>query len=164
MKRIVIDLTADSCDLAAAKLEEYQKNANKKLAEVCKRLAEVGIKEANAHLAEVSYGNEGNNNVYVDPTPVRTTRGYKIVMGGQDVYFVEYGTGDQVFPHGNPPSVPVGYGTYSETHAHQLVKYGFWWFEGEKLTGTHAQRPLYFAGRAIRESFHKIAEEVFKEI
>lgn len=163
MKRIVIDLSAESCDLAQEKLEEYLRNSKKKLAEVCKRLAEVGIKEANAHLSEVSYGNLGNDDVYIDPTPVKTSNGYKIVMGGQDVYFVEYGTGDQVSPHGNPPSVPVGYGTYSETHAHKLVKYGFWWFEGEKLTGTHAQRPMYFAGKAIRESFTKIAEEVFKE-
>ena len=163
MKRIVIDLTADGCARAQFELEEYLRSSKKKLAEICKRLAEVGIKEANAHLAEVSYGNFGNNDVYVDSHPVRTSNGYKIVMGGADVYFVEYGTGDQVSPHGNPPSVPIGYGTYSETHANQLIKYGFWWYEGEKLTGTHAQRPLYFAGKAIREAFPKIAEEVFKQ-
>ena len=140
-------------------MKGFAKNLDHMLDEVCRRLAEIGIQEASAHLAGV--GN-GNTDVSIDPLPEKTANGYKIVMGGSDVYFVEFGTGDQADAHGYTPSVPVGWGTYSEQHAQKLSKYGFWWYAGEQLTGTPAYMPMYYAGRAIREAFPKVVEEVFK--
>ena len=162
MKRIVIDLSEYGCTTAAEELEYFTKGIKPKLDEICRKLAEIGIQEANSHLAEVAYGNAGNDDVTIDSVPVKTTNGYKVVMGGADVYFVEYGTGDQVSPHGDPVSVPIGWGTYSATHSHQLERYGFWYYGGEQFTGTHASRPLYFAGKAMRDAFPKVVKEVLK--
>jgi len=157
---IVIDLSAESCEMARIKLEEFQKSIKPKLDEICKRLAEIGIREASAHLAGLS---DGNDDVAIEPSPVKISNGYKIVMSGADVYFVEYGTGDQVDMHGNPPSVPVGAKTYSETHAQKLSTYGFWWYGGNQLTGTKAYMPMYYAGKAMRDAFPKVVKEVFKQ-
>ena len=107
-KKITIDLSAESCEYAAEWLSGFAHNLNLMLDEVCRRLAEIGIQEASAHLAGLAHGNE---DATIDPTPVKIASGYKIVMSGEDVYFVEFGTGDQANAHGYTPNVPVGWGT-----------------------------------------------------
>lgn len=160
MKRIIkIDLSAESIDQAVEEINQLARTLNSKLDEICRRLAEVGIQEANAQLVLAS----GNTDAFVEGTPVKTANGYKIVMSGTDVYFVEFGTGDSVNAHGYTVSVPVYGGSYSETHKQNIQKYGFWWYGGEQLTGTPAYMPMYNAGKAIRDAFPKIVEEVFSK-
>lgn len=159
MKRIIkIELSSESIESAVAELETLAKDLNNKLDEICRRLAEVGIQEANAHLV-LAYG---NTDAFVEGTPVKTANGYKLVMGGSDVYFVEFGTGESVNAHGYSVSVPVAKGSYSDEHAQNIRKYGFWWYAGQQLYGTPAYMPMYYAGKAIRDAFPKIAEEVFR--
>ena len=104
----------------------------------------------------------GNTDAFVEGTPVKTANGYKLVMSGSDVYFVEFGTGESVNAHGYSVSVPVAKGSYSDEHAQNIRKYGFWWYAGQQLYGTPAYMPMYYAGKAIRDAFPKIAEEVFR--
>ena len=57
MKTITIELSTASCNKALKELEKYQKQIKPKMLEVCKRLAEIGAQEANAHL-KLANGND----------------------------------------------------------------------------------------------------------
>lgn len=157
MKNIVLELSSESCKDAIKEIQQYQKQIKPKLDEVCRRIAQIGATEAQAHLSRM-YGN-------TDATvlePIKIDNGYKLVLQGTDVYFIEFGTGDQVSPHA-VTSVPVGYGTWSAEHQQQLTRYGFWWYGGEKLTGTPAEMPMYYAGKRMREEIPRVIKEVFSQ-
>lgn len=156
MKTITIELSADSCKKALEELKRYRKEIKPKLDEVCKRLAEIGALEAQAHLVLAN----GNTDATI-LQPVKIDNGYKLVMQGADVYFIEFGTGDAANPNGYAVSVPVYPGSYSEEHAERYATYGFWWYGGEKLTETPAYMPMYYAGKRMREELPKIVKEVF---
>ncbi len=155
MKTITIELSADSCKKALEELKRYKKGIKPKLDEVCKRLAEIGALEAQAHLVLAN----GNTDASI-LQPVKIDNGYKLVMQGEDVYFVEFGTGDAANPNGYAVSVPVYPGSYSESHGEKYATYGFWWYGGEKLTGTPASMPMYYAEKAIRANIDRVVREV----
>ena len=155
MKKIEVELSVRGCNSAVKELEEYEKAVKPKLNEICRRLAEIGAETARAHLILA----DGNTDATIeDPVPI--DNGYKIVMSGEDVYFVEFGTGEFTYRHGNETSVPVYPGSYSEAHAQQFSKYHFWWYGGEQYEGTPAYRPLLYAGQAIRQAMPKVVKEV----
>ena len=156
MKTITIQLSPASCDKALKELREYEKKVKPKLDEVCRKLAEIGAQEARARFAR---GDHGNGGVVVTVEPM--SNGYKIVASGHDVYFIEFGTGFFAHPHGYETSVPVYPGSWSESHAQQFSEKGYWYYGGEKLQGTEAEMPMYYAGRAIRENEKRIVREVF---
>ena len=157
MRKISFQLSADSCERAAMEIEKYAKGIKPKLDEVCRRLAEIGVQEANAHLT----GSYSNGGAYIGP-PEKIDNGYKIVMSGEDVYFIEFGTGNEVSPHFDT-SIPVAWGTWSAEHAQMLWNFGYWWYEGIRYEGTPAYMPMYYASRAIRENAKRVAQEVFSQ-
>ena len=154
MKHIKIELSPESCQAALEQLKVYKKEIEPKLDEICRRLAEIGAQAAR----EAITGEYGNTDATVlDPVKIRN--GYKIVMSGADVYFVEFGTGDDVSAHYNP-SVSIEPGSWSETHKQRYSTYGYWWYNGEKLEGTPAQMPMFYAEKAIRANARRVAKEV----
>lgn len=160
-KKLVLELSPDSCRDVLDELKKYQKEIRPKLDEVCRRLAEIGAQEARMRFDRADKGNGG-----VSVTVEKIPDGYKIVASGHDVYFIEFGTGFNAgvgYGDGGVPatSVPVYPGSWSEQHAHMFEKWGFWYWHGEKLQGTEAEMPMYYAGKAIRENETKIAREVF---
>ena len=154
MKRIEIELTAASCKSAISELKKYQKEIKPKLDKVCKRLAEIGKDEANAHLTLEL----GNTDAKI--TVEKIDNGYKLVMSGSDVYFIEFGTGSNVEPH-YQVSVPVFAGSWSMEHAQMYAKHGWWWYGGTPLVGTIAYMPMYYAEKKMRESAPMVVKEVF---
>lgn len=157
MKTITIELSKESCNKALKELEKYQKEIKPKLDEVCKRLAEIGRDEAASILSSVK-PQEGNSDARVDAVPI--DNGYKIVMEGEDVYFIEFGTGDGVSAHYDT-SVPVAYGSWSVEHSQMLWKNGFWYYDKVRFTGTPAYMPMYYAEKKMREEMPSIVKEVF---
>ena len=163
MRTITIELSSEGCQKALKELEAYQKNIVPKLDEVCRRLAEIGADEARRRF---NRGDHGNNQVFVFP-PIKISNGYKIVAAGEDVYFIEFGTGFNAGTaygdKGVPPSVsvPVHPGSWSEEHAKAFSEHGYWYYAGEKLQGTEAEMPMYHAEKAIRENEKRVFEEVF---
>lgn len=155
MRQIVVELSAKSCNRAVKELEKYQKEIKPKLEEVCRRLAQIGVEAARAHLVLA----DGNTDAVIEE-PVRIDNGYKIVMSGKDVYFIEFGTGDQVFSHYDT-SVPVAWGTWSAEHEQVLWKHGFWYYNKVRYTGTPAYMPMYYAEKRMREEMPRIVKEVF---
>ena len=161
MKTITIQLSADSCNKALKEIEQYQKQIKPKLQEVCKRLAEVGAQEASIW-ARMAAG-YGNNDVHVSTEPM--DNGYKVVMSGADIYFVEFGTGIYAGEYaGDTANVSVGImpGDWSETHAQQYSTHGYWFYDNVFYRGTPAEMPMYHAGKRMREEMPRIVREVFK--
>lgn len=154
-KQIILELSKASCQKALRELEKYQKEIKPKLEEVCKRLAEIGAQEANTRIIIA------NGNTDATITTEQMSNGYKLIMSGADVYFIEFGTGDAANANGYSVSVPVYPGSYSEQNAERYSTYGFWWYGGEKLTETPAYMPLYYAGKKMRDEMPRIIKEVF---
>ena len=160
MKTITLQLSADSCAKAIEELEKRKKEIDPKLDEVCIRLAEIGAQEAQLH-AMMSRG-YGNDDVQVSTEPMEN--GYKVVMSGADIYFVEFGTGIFAGEYaGDTSNVSVGImpGDWSETHAKQYSTKGYWFYDNVFYRGTPAEMPMYHAGKRMREEMPRIVKEVF---
>lgn len=157
MKHIIIELSPESCDRALEELKAYQSELLPKMDEVCRRLAEIGIMEAQMHISQAN----GNTDVRIESTPIKIPNGYKVVMNGKDAYFVEFGTGDDVNAYTPNVTVLVAPGSWSETHARRYMDYGFWYYAGVRYEGTPAYMPMYYAGKAIRDNTKRIMREVF---
>lgn len=157
MKTIAIELSVDSCNKAIKELQEYQKRIKPKLDEVCRRVAEVGRDEALSIINGIRL-QDGNAVERVDV--VKIDNGYKLVMEGEDVYLIEFGTGDGVNAHYDV-SVPVAYGSWSAEHSQMLWNKGFWYYDKVRYTGTPAYMPMYYAERKMREEAPRIVKEVF---
>jgi hypothetical protein len=157
LKRIILELSVKSCEKALKELEKYQKEIVPKLNEVCKRLAEIGRDEAISVVNGIRLA-EGNHVERIDAVPIEN--GYKIVMEGEDVYFIEFGTGDGVSAHYDT-SVPVAWGTWSEEHSQMLFNQGFWYYDRVRYTGTPAYMPMYYAEKKMREEMPRVVKEVF---
>lgn len=167
MRTITLELSQASCKKALKELEKYQKEIKPKLDEVCKRLAQIGCDAANQHYAEASADSArtGNSGVTAFVVPLSSGDGYKIVAQGEDVYFIEFGTGNSAgmfYGDGLPStSVPVYPGSYSEQNAGMYAKWGYWFYQGQIMSSTPVYMPMYYAGKAIRENEKRIAQEVF---
>ena len=89
--------------------------------------------------------------------------GYKITADGEDILFIEFGTGDMAGVmdslYDSVPGV-VGQGTWSETHAQMYSKYGFWVFGGQIYRYTEPHPAFYYAYQAMVEALPQIAQEV----
>ena len=157
MKRIQIEISERGCLNALKELEKYEKEIKPKMEEVCKRLAEIGRQEVISVVSQIKLA-EGNAVERVDA--VKIENGWKLVMSGEDVYFIEFGTGDGVSPHFDT-DVPVAWGTWSAEHKQMLWKYGFWYYDKVKYTGTTAYMPMYYAEKRMREEMPRIVKEVF---
>ena len=126
-----------------------------KCLELAKRLCEVGqpILES---------GFKRNATIYLEPMD----DGYKIVVDGEDVLFIEFGTGDSAGIHATEyDAVPevVRPGSWSETHAHQYENWGYWFWAGKKWTETEPHPYTFDAYKAMVEALPKIAAEVFSK-
>lgn len=160
MKTITLELSVASCNKALKELEKYQREIKPKLDEVCKRLAEIGTQEASirAQFGRV-YGNDD-----VSVSTEKMENGYKVVMSGADIYFIEFGTGDRAGEYaGDASNVSVGImpGDWSETHAQQYSRFGYWFYDNVRYEGTPAEMPMYYAGKKMREEMPRIVKEVF---
>lgn len=160
MRTITLELSKASCDKVYKELLRYQKEAKTKLDEICKRLAEIGAQEASIR---AKFGRAyGNGDVSVSVEKIEN--GYKVVMSGADIYFIEFGTGDRAGEYaGDASNVSVGImpGDWSETHAQQYSRFGYWFYNNTRYEGTPAEMPMYYAGKRMREEMPRIAREVF---
>lgn len=162
MKTITVDLSVESVQKAIDELSGYKSSFDRKLNLVCKRLAEVGAQEVRIRVAGAQAGFYGNDDVHVSVEPF--DKGWKVVMSGADIYFVEFGTGIYAGEYaGDASNVSVGImpGDYSETHAKQYSEKGYWFYENQFYRGTPAEMPMYYAGKRMREEMPRIIKEVF---
>ena len=102
--------------------------------------------------------------VHKDVTVDEQAKSLKITASGEDVLFIEFGTGDMAGVmdalYDNVPSV-VGQGTWSATHAQMYTRYGFWVFAGSIYHYTEPHPVFYYAYQAMVEQLPQIARSVF---
>lgn len=128
--------------------------------EICRRLAELGMR-----VASINYAGgfiDGNDAVTVTIEPIKN--GYKIVASGEDVYFLEFGTGVAA---GNgydtsviDPPVDITPGSWSETHKRQFSEKGYWYYNGRKYEMTTPRMGMYHAAKEVERNIKRVAEEV----
>ena len=146
-----MQITVTGVAHALKTLEKYA-SIQSKLSEFAEKLAQVGEAEA-----AITYGGRVTHRLTAD--------GATIVISGEDVLFIEFGTGDAAGIHAAQydavPSV-VRPGSWSETHAHQYEMLGFWWWHNQKFTETPPHPGAYDAYRAMVQAIPRIASEVFR--
>ena len=123
--------------------------------EICKRLCKVG-----EPIIQATHGNHAR--VWSEPTK----NGYKVCAEGEDILFIEFGTGlkagQDAHLYDEVPGV-VGEGTWSATHAKMYSTWGFWVFAGEIYYYTEPHPAFYYAYQAMVEALPQIAQEVFSK-
>lgn len=126
-----------------------------KVEEVAKRLCKVG-----EPIIQATHGNHAR--VWSEPTK----NGYKVCAEGEDILFIEFGTGlkagQDAHLYDEVPGV-VGEGTWSATHAKMYSTWGFWVFAGEIYYYTEPHPAFYYAYQAMVEALPQIAQEVFSK-
>ena len=126
-----------------------------KVEEVAQRLCKVG-----EPIIQATHGNHAR--VWSEPTK----NGYKVCAEGEDILFIEFGTGlkagQDAHLYDEVPSV-VGEGTWSATHAKMYSTWGFWVFAGEIYYYTEPHPAFYYAYQAMVEALPQIAQEVFSK-
>ena len=145
-----MQISIKGIDHAIRTIERYT-DINAKLNELAERLCrEVGLPV----IQSVHHG------AYINPV----ANGYSIVAEGENVLFIEFGTGDSAgvmdaLYDAVPPE--VGQGTWSATHAQMYTRYGFWVFAGTIYHETPPHPVFYYAYRDMVEAIPRIAREVF---
>ena len=126
---------------------------DRKVDEFIREIAEVGAKAAAG-----SYGGS------VSVTIEGYDDGVSICADGKSVVFMEFGAGSAVavgnmFAGEMPFEVRPG--SWSEQHAHQYEKLGYWIFGGNKYTEVAPKNGMENAHKAIMQDMHNVAMKVF---
>lgn len=149
---------------AIRQLEEYQRRLKQQTDELCRRLADIGATNVSILFSRAIY--TGPLDFDVDVEEIKN--GYKIIVAGQSVAFVEFGTG-VTYGYGHPQAAEfgVGPGTYpGQTHAMT----GKGWYlpkdkqpaDGTKHTyGNPPNMPMYNTAQELKHEVARIAREVF---
>ena len=153
MKTIKMSLSVASIERAIRQLERIQDNLQQGLEDTVDTLVEEG-----AEIAQTAYGNMAQVGGFANGTEGR------IVSAGEDNLIAEFGAGDGTIPvkFANKPKTPVYPGSYSEQHARQYARWGFWYFGGEVYSDIPARHGLLDAKRYVIEHSSEIAREVIK--
>jgi hypothetical protein len=170
-------LSLSSIESLQKELKKYSDNLTAKCEEVVRRLAEIGLEEAEKHFSEAGFtydekGIESGSDVeHYSEIKVTTLHGYShadLIVSGNEIAFIEFGAG--VYYNGavgqspNPDGQKLGMviGSYGEGHGKQNV-WGYYTESGELVLthGTKATMPMYNATMRMYEDAPKIVREVF---
>lgn len=144
-------------------LNSYQKSLNEKCVLLTNRLATQGIKVINIEYGSGNGDSSREHQAWYEPQN-DMIRG-KIVVQGEDILFIEFGSGIRFnhSPHPKAHEFGYGVGTYpGQTHAYDPN--GWYYRENGILhhsLGTEATMPLYKAMQEMCEKVEEIAKEVF---
>ena len=162
--RIVINpFDPKSVDTALKQVQQYKKDFLVKEQEFIRRLAEIGVRVAQAGFATADY--DGVNDVVV--SMVQTGNGYSVVASGETVGFIEFGTGVK-YPEWDNSGMgytPPAHGTYGKGKGKN--PWG-WWFKGsngavaQHTYGNPPAEAMLTARNEMVEQITRIAREVWK--
>ena len=163
MKIVVNPFDPKSVNEAIRLIEQFKKDFEEKEKEFVRRLAEIGVRVAQAGFATADY--DGVNDVVVSME--RTAKGYAVVASGETVGFIEFGTGVRhpEWDNTGMDYTPPKHGTYGKGQGKN--PHG-WWFkqnEGGKASHTYGNRPaeaMVTARNEIVDRAIQIAREVWR--
>lgn len=164
MKRKISLDTSDIQNLID-ELNSYNKNLNEKCILLTNRLAEIGIKVINIEYGSGMGDSSKEHQVWYEPQS-DMMRG-KIVVQGEDILFIEFGSGIR-FNSGkeHPKAKELGYGVGTYPDQKNAFNPHGWFYTKDGETrkhsyGTEATMPLYKAMLEICDRVEEIAKEVF---
>lgn len=175
--RITIQLSSESIQAAIQQIQDYKTWLEQKCTELSARLADMGLKSAQAiaagarleyftlagkdadgHKTWKKFSVPADVSFKVEPSE----NGFRIVAGGDDICFIEFGAGvyhngAESYPGERPPGI-VGIGQYGAGHGMQE-----WWWVVDKLgtNGTPTMKPMWEAAYEMRSRIEEVAREVF---
>lgn len=163
MSTIAVNLfDTTSINDALRQLKIYAEEFEQKLDRLLERLAELAANTIEEKYSLGAY--DGNNDAVVTIEPIEN--GYMVRVNGDDVYFLEFGTGVAAGQGYDTsvvtPPVSIKPASWSETQGTgQFAKYGYWHYNGIKYTMTVPTMGMYHGVKAIEAQVTQIAEEVF---
>ena len=149
---INVRLSTESIDAAIERLQRFQDDLEHGLKQTVEILTNEG-----AEIAQAAYG-EWPVGV---ATKTEDAHG-EIIVEGDMPLIAEFGAGDQTLSGGfeNTPE-EARPGSYSEEHAQQYSRWGFWYFNGEPYTEVYPHHGLLDAKRHIIANSTDVAKGVF---
>jgi hypothetical protein len=161
MKIVINPFDQKSIATALAQVQQYKKDFLAKEQEFVRRLAEIGVRVAQAGFATADY--DGVNDVSV--SMVQTGNGYSVVASGNTVGFIEFGTGvkNPEWDDTDMDYTPPAHGTYGKG---QGANPHGWWFkqnEGGKARHTYGNPPAE-AMRTARDEMVERVTQIAREV
>ena len=159
MRRTIrVSLAPASIENAIKEITRFRQELQDKAKEITRRLAEIGLNQAQVMFTGAMY--DGDNDVVVEVE--ETERGYKVVARGEAVCFIEFGAG--VFYNGNEaypgtrPAGVVGIGEYGQGKGKRRG-----WYYGDKqfTRGNPPAAAMFNASADMKTQVARIIREVF---
>lgn len=160
MSTIKLKLSPQGIDEAIQQLEEYEKKIAEKTQLLLQRVAELGGSVASLQY-ETFTDYIGENDISVET--VEQDGKFVILAKGQAVCFIEFGTGVSAgMGYDKTVDMDITPGSWSKTHGGYFVKDGYWYYNGEIITGSTPAKAMYNASKEIRQQLVNIAKEVLE--
>lgn len=152
MKRFNIKLSVPSINMAIRRLKDYKDDFDENVLEIVDILTKDGAEEAQSKYAGYP----------VEAVPYVDGNQGEITVIGDMPAIAEFGAGKGVVQTDfeNLPE-EIREGSYSEQHAKQFSRWGFWYFGGEVYYDVPGHHGLMAAKRYIVEHSTEVAREVF---
>lgn len=167
-KKLSIRLSEDSIQSAIDELNKYKDEFIDKNELFVRRLSEVGIPIIDANIMAAQGDSDKSHRTYIEIYSSGYYSQATLFVEGQDVLFVEFGSGVHyngeagTSPH--PKGKEFGYtiGSYGQGKGKQNT-WGYYDDGGDLILthGTEATMPVYRASVEIMQNIRKIAKEVF---
>ena len=161
MKIVINPFDPKSIATALAQVQQFKKEFVEKEQQFIRRLAEIGVRVAQAGFSTADY--DGVNDVVVSME--KTSNGYSVVASGETVGFIEFGTGVkyQEWDNTDMDYTPPKHGTYGKK---QGANPHGWWFkqnEGGRANHTYGNPPAE-AMRTARDEMVERVTQIAREV
>lgn len=171
------DLSIQGINRLQKELEKYRDSLTYKTRLLAEKLAEIGIKVAEAKIGESPLGKYVT--IKTDITEEKTGCKAILIATGEtfehegyapfnSLLAIEFGAGIRYNSEENPkaPDLGFGVGTFPD-QTHAFDKNGWWFWSEEKQAwirsyGVKATMPMYQASIEIQQNIVKVAKEAFK--
>lgn len=161
MPTIRVSLDVIDIDHAISKINDYRKEIERNVNEVCRRLAQYGVTVAQASYDGVVY--LGNKDVSVTMEPIQN--GYAVKADGQTALILEFGAG-VTYGYGHPQANQFGFGpgTYPN-QKHAMDPKG--WYLPKSAGGGHTygnapSMAMYNTAKDLEREVKRVVQEVFQ--
>lgn len=153
---IKIELNPMSIQEAIEKLKAL--DFKNKVNELMERLAEIGVEVIKRKFGETTHVGDNDYSIYYK----KEKKKYVIYADGQDVAFIEFGTGNGAW-YPETVDISVQPGSWSSTEGTgEYAKYGSWHHKKVKYYGTNPALGFVEAKAEILYQAPIIAREIFK--
>jgi hypothetical protein len=166
MKNINIELSIKSIDKAIAQIERYKKSLPNKSRVFLKKLANVGIETIEEKMSNVIGDSNTEHSVRATTKIDGKICSCKIVLRGEDIAFIEFGSGIVYNGNGSPHPKGEELGFTIGSYGYHQGKRGHWYYDdknGQRTLsiGTKAAMPMYNAEMQMLEKIKEVAQEVY---